>query len=229
MQMNERHRVIIPKKSKYLIGVDEAGRGALAGPVAVGAVIWSRTNSRELKKALRSYPVGRDSKKLAPKQREFWFERLLVWRAKGWLDFQVALMGEKIIDQKGINASVRLGINRNLSVLSRRQAIVPSAGRILLDGGLVAPVIWSDQQTIIKGDERELIIALASIVAKVTRDRLMSRLARIYPDYEFQRHKGYGTALHYQALARFGAAPIHRRSYLKNLTDLISWRKIKNG
>jgi len=220
MEMDERHKVIIPKKSKYLIGIDEAGRGALAGPVAVGAVIWSQAKLPALRRELRDYPAGRDSKKLTPKQREFWFKQLLVWRAKGWLDFQVALVGAPVIDRRGINVAVRLGIARNLIKLRDRQAARPAACRLLLDGGLVAPAVWPDQETIIRGDERELIITLASIVAKVTRDRLMVCLAQIYPDYEFQHHKGYGTVRHYQALARLGLTPSHRRSYLKKLTGI---------
>ena len=88
---------------------------------------------------------------------------------------------------------------------------------VLLDGGLKAPKEYLNQRTIIKGDEKELAIALASIVAKVTRDRLMVKLARKYPGYDLEMHKGYGTAAHYKALKNKGFSPIHRKSFLKKI------------
>ena len=95
-----------------------------------------------------------------------------------------------------------------------------SVSLVLLDGGLKAPVEWVNQQTIIKGDEKELVISLASIVAKVTRDREMIKLAKKFPNHNLNKHKGYGTKLHYQKIAKFGRLVIHRETYLSGTCQI---------
>ena len=210
---------------KYLIGIDEAGRGALAGPVSVGAVMWKVADWPEIKKFLKDYPVGKDSKKLTPKQRDFWFEKIQELNVKHLVAHMVAFSSNKIIDKKGINFAVQFGINKCLEQLELATEDGPlgavqgpsSAGLVLLDGGLRAPAEWLNQQTIIKGDEKELIISLASIVAKVSRDREMIKLSKKYPDHHFHLHKGYGTKLHYEKISKFGFLVIHRETYLKSL------------
>ncbi len=212
------------KKTKFLIGIDEAGRGALAGPVSVGAILASRENWTKAKKILKDYPAGRDSKKLTPKQRDFWFSRIEELNKKGLLDFTVSFSSNKVIDKKGINFAVSQGIKGCLGKIKSPEAspqiprgLASGQTLVLLDGGLKAPVEWSHQQTIIKGDEKELIISLASIVAKVSRDRMMVKLAKKYPDHQLHQHKGYGTRLHYQKITQFGLLIIHRQTYLRIL------------
>jgi len=196
-------------KIKFLIGIDEAGRGALAGPVAVGFLAWP-TVGEKLGKVFGDYPVGRDSKKLSAKQRDYWFLQIKKRAEKRGAFFGTSLISHKIIDDKGINFAIRQGIKKCLEK-------VPASGQevaVLLDGGLHAPTEYSNQQTIIKGDEKELIISLASIVAKVLRDREMIKLSKKYPNHYLHQHKGYGTRLHYQKIVEFGALVIHRRTYL---------------
>lgn len=196
-------------KRLALVGIDEAGRGPLAGPVAVGAVFLPRGFNRRLIDGVR------DSKQLTERAREEWFRLLRSWRREGALAFSVALVGAQHIDRFGIVSAVRLGIRRTLARLPAQT----EGARILLDGGLRAPSRFEIQETIIRGDESEPVIALASIAAKVTRDRFMRSLAEEYPHYGFETHKGYGTAAHYRAVQKLGRSPEHRSSFLRGLED----------
>ena len=197
------------KLTKYLVGIDETGRGPLAGPVAVGVVVIMSRLSLDSDKSLGTL---RDSKHLSPKKREQWFRWLRQKQESRQLKFAVSLVGEKIIDRIGIVQSINLAIKRCL----KRLNLKPNQCHILLDGSLRAPQIYKNQKTIIRGDEIKPIIALASIIAKVTRDRKMIRLAKKFPNYNFEQHKGYGTKAHYRALNKHGLLPLHRRSFLKN-------------
>jgi len=193
---------------KYLVGVDEAGRGPLAGPVSVGVVVAPLT----FKMVFKKYAV-KDSKKLSEKNREEWYLWLSKERRLGKINFATALISSDFIDKKGIVPAVKLGIKKCL----KRLDLNPAECQVLLDGSLKAPAQFKNQQTIIKGDEREPIIALASIAAKVRRDKQMVKLAQIYPSYKFEIHKGYGTKAHYAALKKYGPSLIHRRTFLKTL------------
>ncbi|MEK7587046.1 MAG: ribonuclease HII [Patescibacteria group bacterium] len=211
-------------KISHIIGIDEAGRGPLAGPVGVGAVIMSRLHLDKFGCGVifKKLPNLKDSKKLSEKQREVWFEFLKAEKKKGNLDFAVALVSEKIIDKQGIVKAIKIGISRCLKLLllptlsrdpDRSVGAIPSNYLVLLDGSLKAPENFVKQKTIIRGDESEPIISLASIVAKVTRDRRMIQLAKKYPNYGFEIHKGYGTKVHYRAIKKFGLSVIHRQTY----------------
>lgn len=138
--------------------------------------------------------------------------------------FATALVSEQIIDTKGIVPAVRLGIKNCL----QRLKLEPGACEIRLDGSLKAPRKFVFQHTIIKGDETEPVIALASIAAKVRRDRQMTRLAKLYPLYDFEIHKGYGTAAHYRALAKHGPCFIHRQTFIKGIDLSANKRKMRN-
>ncbi len=201
------------KKTKkyfsYAVGIDEAGRGPLAGPVSVAAAIL-RVESRKP----HFWPEVKDSKKLNSAMRERLYRLAELERKKGTLDFTSTLVGEAKIDELGIVEAVRIGIRRCLN----RLATPPEQSIIFLDGGLRAPGKYLYQKTLIGGEEREKLIALASIVAKVLRDRKMVRLSKNYPKYGFHIHKGYGTALHIRALRRHGASPIHRKTFVKKFT-----------
>jgi len=191
----------------HVIGIDEAGRGPLAGPVAVGVVrIPSKFDKRFFKGI-------KDSKQLSAAERELWFSLIVEAKRKGQLDFKVALVSEKVIDKHGITYAIRLGIKRCLSGLKAR-----SEDRIFLDGSLKAPLEFKNQLTVIKGDEKIPVISLASICAKVIRDRKMIKLSKKYPKYNLHIHKGYGTRMHRDALEKYGLSDVHRRSFLKGLT-----------
>jgi ribonuclease HII len=189
----------------HIIGVDEAGRGALAGPVAVGAVLVLRDFNWAQVKGVA------DSKKLSPKKREEIFLIAKKLEKEGKLKYAVALVSEKVIDQKGITFAVREGINRALATL----APDPRHTYIKLDGLLHAPIEFKNQKTIIKGDVTEKEISLASIMAKVTRDRYMVRLSKKYPEYKFDVHKGYGTLLHRKNIKKSGISVIHRTTFTR--------------
>ena len=202
-------------KSKLIIGIDEAGRGALAGPVAVGVVLttddfpWSNL-----------LPEVDDSKRLTAAKRAEIFSATAALKIAGKLDFRVALTRAAVIDRLGINFAVKLALGRALSGLQGNQlGIDLSVATVKLDGGLKAPKIYRNQQTIIRGDQTELIIGLASILAKVRRDRYMIKrsISPDYLSYGFDCHKGYGTLGHRQAILRSGLSPEHRRSYLKRI------------
>lgn len=197
---NERQRM------RYLVGIDEAGRGPLAGPVAVGAVKIPLDFKKVFFKSIK------DSKKLSPKERELWFQLALEARRVRALDFAVSLVSEKVIDRKGIVFAIRLGIKRCFDKLG-----VDFDSQIFLDGSLRAPENFIHQTTVIKGDEKIPVISLASICAKVVRDKKMIRLAKKFPNYNFEIHKGYGTFRHIQTIKKYGLTDVHRRSFLKHL------------
>lgn len=187
-----------------LIGVDEAGRGPLAGPVAVGAV--AVPVSFDFK---RYFPDAADSKILTEGKREAIFFRMQELQRQGKLSYTVSFSSAQTIDRIGITQAVRRAVFRGV----RKLAPSSKNAHVLLDGLLSAPTEYS-QKTIIKGDQTEPLISLASIVAKVARDRLMKRLDKLYPAYSFAIHKGYGTKAHYEAIGKHGPCVIHRKSWL---------------
>ncbi|MDO8593817.1 MAG: ribonuclease HII [bacterium] len=189
---------------RFMLGVDEAGRGPLAGPVAVGVVAV-----QEGFDVATEFPGVKDSKKLSEKKREKIFEMLTARVALGDARFAVEFESAETIDNEGIATAVRRALWRGVNSLAPDSALV----YIQLDGALRAPPEYA-QETIINGDELIPIISLASIAAKVTRDRLMVGLAGKYPLYGFEKHKGYGTTFHYDMLEKHGLCVIHRRSFI---------------
>ncbi len=189
---------------KSVIGIDEAGRGPLAGPVAVGAVLIFSKKSFSFRKL-------KDSKQLTEKEREGWFRKIKDWQKDGKLEYAVSLVSPSIIDKKGISFAIKLGIERCLSKLGSS----PRKVEVLLDGSLKAPVEFLNQKTIIRGDEKIPAISLASIVTKVTRDRYMKKLANKYKKYGFEKHKGYGTKEHLEMIKKYGISLVHRKTFLK--------------
>ena len=194
-----------PMVSRFLVGIDEAGRGPLAGPVSVGVVVVPAQFNFALIKGVR------DSKQMQELGREIWFEKLRVLEQEEKLRYIVVFSSARFIDTYGIVPAVRGAIARALRVLE----VVPEQTEILLDGALRAPRRFMYQKTIIGGDESEPLIALASVAAKVKRDRLMRRHAMRYPEYGFDIHKGYGTKMHREALMQYGLCDIHRKSFCK--------------
>ena len=181
----------------FVAGIDEAGRGALAGPVSAAALILpAEIGLQELLEGVR------DSKEMTPKQREFW-----AWRLKKFaLSWGVGYASNQEIDALGIVPATRLAVQRALNEL------VPAPQHLLIDY-LDLPDCPLPQTALIKGDARSLSIAAASILAKTSRDALMRQMENLYPGYGFATHKGYATAAHRQALFQLGPTPIHRLSF----------------
>lgn len=195
----------VKSETHYIVGVDEAGRGPLAGPVAVGVAVVPRGFD------WRQVPGVGDSKKVSAENRKAIFRRAGTLRRTGTLDFCVALISHTVIDRIGITRAVDRGIVRCFKKL----ALNPATASVRLDGLLRAPVDFKKQKTIIKGDAKEKVIGLASICAKVARDAYMVRAAQKYPEYSFEVHKGYGTSMHCTAIQKYGIAAIHRRSFCR--------------
>lgn len=195
--------------TQYCIGVDEVGRGPLAGPVTVGAVCVPHTFDWQ------TLPGVKDSKQLSENVREEIYRDACVLKRAGQILFTTASVGPATIDRIGITRAVSLAIERAIS----RVTTDPEATEVLLDGLLAAPQRFTQQRTITGGDGKEPIIGLASIVAKVTRDRYMVRLdaREPYGEYGFASHKGYGTKAHRAALQEHGLSDMHRRSYCRQL------------
>jgi ribonuclease HII len=176
-----------------IIGIDEAGRGSWAGPVVAAAVIFD-SNAKKLKGIT-------DSKLLSPAQREMYYQ----WITQN-CDFGVGIVSAKIIDRIGIVPAAKYAMTMAIKNLSLQPDY------LLIDAVKLSEVPIA-QLSLIKGDQKSWSIAAASIVAKVTRDRLMAKLCQKYPHYRFDRHKGYGTALHQEELLKFGVSVVHRVSY----------------
>ena len=184
------------EKGYHLVcGVDEAGAGPLAGPVYAAAVVLPP--HLELKWL-------NDSKQVTPKRREILFHEIQSW-AIAWA---VTAVDETVIDEVNILNARLMAMERAICQLE------PAADYALIDGnrdkGITLP-----HETVIKGDSKSASIAAASILAKVSRDHYMEEMAERYPQYQFDKHKGYPTKLHYELLDRFGPSPIHRKSFLK--------------
>lgn len=180
-----------------ICGIDEAGRGPLAGPVVAGAVILPK-NSRIL--------YLNDSKKLSEKRREELFVRI----QKEALAWSVGIAGPERIDEINILQATYAAMRKAIQGL-------PQKPDLLLNDAVTIPDVEIAQIPIVKGDAKSLSIAAASILAKVTRDHMMMEYDKIYPEYGFGKHKGYGTAAHMEAIRRFGPCPIHRRTFIKKI------------
>ncbi|MFA6552394.1 MAG: ribonuclease HII [Candidatus Paceibacterota bacterium] len=202
-------------KIKYVIGIDEVGRGPLAGPVAVCAFAMPYGYDQKV------FVGVKDSKKLSKIAREKWAKIAGEMKKNKKCFHSVCFTGHKIIDQKGIVKAIKMALGRALKKVLVEISCGPEECEVLLDGSLKAPKIFSFQETIIKGDSKVQIISLASVVAKVKRDKKMTILAKKYPNYGFEIHKGYGTSYHYKQIKKLGLSEIHRRSYLKNLQKTI--------
>ena len=182
---------------KLLCGVDEAGRGPLAGPVCAAAVILP--HGCEI-------PGLNDSKKLTEKKREELYDRIV----DSAVSYGIAFGTVEEIEALNILGATFLAMNRAIAKLD------PQPELALIDGNRNAGILVNSR-CIVKGDASCADIAAASILAKVTRDRYMLELASQYPQYHFEQHKGYGTKLHYEALREFGPSPVHRPSFLRKM------------
>src|SRR3990167_765663 len=184
-------------RTRWVVGVDEAGRGAPAGPGSGGALaVRVAVGALPFPEPLYAKRAGilhgiRDSKKLTELGRERWYTKLSAQAKAGNIKFASSMVSHSVIDRRGISKATALGVARTLIKLD----LHPATTRVLLDGSLAAPALWRNQKTIVRGDDRVAIIAAASVIAKVRRDRRMKRLSLRYPDYGFAVHKGYGKAV----------------------------------
>lgn len=197
------HQKDVDSGIKYIIGIDEAGRGPLAGPVAVAAVAALIKDFKN-KKILFGI---KDSKKLTAKQREEWKNTII----KNFF-YEVSLVGVGIIDKNGIVSAINTALVRNLKKLKKKINFHPSECFIMLDGSLKAPKQYA-QETIIKGDEKIPLISAASIIAKTHRDKKMINIHKKNPLYGFDLNKGYGTEFHINKIKELGITPYHRKSF----------------
>lgn len=189
----------------FVAGIDEAGRGPIAGPVAVGiAVVKDRFDWSLI-------PGVTDSKKLSEKKRAAIFAQAKALKKEGLLDYEVVLMSAKQIDKMGVSKAIAAAIEKGCTKLN----LDKKRTYIKLDGLLKAPDVFS-QETIIKGDQKEKIIGLASICAKEIRDAYMIKVDKKFPEYGFAIHKGYGTKNHRMMVCEKGMSTEHRESYCQN-------------
>lgn len=185
------------KEIQYICGIDEAGRGPLAGPVVVASVIMPKDSMIE---------GVNDSKKVSEKKREELYDSII----EEAVSYGVGIIDEKVIDEINILEATKKGLTTSLQELKVKPNL------ILVDALNKIDTLGIPYKSIIKGDALCYSISCASIIAKVTRDRIMRQWDEVYPMYGFEKHKGYGTALHIQAIKEHGLCPIHRRSFTKN-------------
>ncbi len=184
-------------KVKYICGIDEAGRGPLAGPVVVGAVILPADSLIE---------GVNDSKKISEKKRERVFEEIV----NTAISYSTGIVDQKTIDEINILNATKLAVKKAIESLEIKPDL------ILVDALTNIETFGIPYKSIIKGDAKEYSIAAASIIAKVTRDRMMLEWDKVFPEYGFAKHKGYGTAVHIQALRENGPCMLHRKTFIKN-------------
>lgn len=229
-ELQEHDRAVL-EKTRWLIGVDEAGRGALAGPVAAGACVLTRSFFDSMD-ALRRTEGVRDSKQLDPPERARLVAEMEALRAEGLLDFAVVAGPVSRIETENILGATRWAMGEALESLAGRAGgwRLPAAAeagplfasaeagvpRILVDGRPLKPFPYA-HEALVRGDGASLAIAMAGLAAKVFRDRQMERLAVDYPGYGLEKHKGYGTAAHRSAIGRFGPSAVHRRLFLRKI------------
>lgn len=181
----------------YIGGIDEAGRGPLAGPVVASVVVFKKDTKIE---------GVNDSKKLSEAKRDELFEVI----KKEALDYGIGIVNNEEIDEFNILNATYMAMKKAINCLKQ------APDYILVDAATI-PGIDIAQNPIVKGDSKSISIAAASILAKVTRDSIMYQYDRVYPEYGFKSHKGYGTKEHYEAIEKHGITPIHRKSFLKNI------------
>jgi len=197
--------------AKYLIGIDEVGRGPLAGPVTVCAFcLPTELGLKYSKNLLKDF---RDSKKLSSLKREKLSKIAQREVSKGLINFSISSVPASYIDMHGISKAVKLAISKCLKKLN----LAPEECQVMLDGLLAAPAEYVFQKTIIRGDQKIKVISCASVLAKVHRDAFMVKMDKKYLEYGFKDHKGYGTRKHISMIKKHGPSKIHRLTFLKNI------------
>lgn len=196
--MKEYEYSFLSKENVVIAGVDEAGRGPLAGPVVAAAAILNVDDD---------FIYLNDSKKVTPKRRDILYNDIMNRTIYG-----IGIVSAEEIDEMNILQATYKAMRMAIDKLSKRP-------EVLLNDAVIIPGIDESihQEKIIKGDAKSVSIAAASILAKVTRDRYMEELGEKYPEYSFEKHKGYGTKAHIEAIKKYGITPEHRKTFLKNI------------
>ncbi len=202
------------KPPVWVVGIDEVGRGPLAGPIHVCVVAMRYDRYKKMRWRGYTHCIN-DSKKMTEIARAYWMGIAKEWKKQELVSFAVASQTAQGIDRRGISQSIKTCIKTGLQKLE----ISPENTLVLLDGSLHAPKEYAYQKTIIKGDQKEKIISLASVIAKVTRDAYMTKQAKKYAVYGWESNKGYGTASHRRAIRKHGLTSLHRKSYLTRILD----------
>ena len=197
-KLKQQENELRKKGFNTICGIDEAGRGPLAGPVVVASVIMPENSMIE---------GVNDSKKVSEKKREVLYDKII----EEAISYGVAIIGQDEIDEINILNATKKGLTMSLQELTVRPDL------ILVDALEHIDTMGIPYESIIKGDAKCYSISAASIIAKVTRDRIMREWDKVYPEYNFAQHKGYGTAKHIEAIKQYGLCPIHRRSFTKNI------------
>lgn len=211
-------KIVVKKGIQYLIGIDEVGRGPLAGPVTVGAFGVERGFLREFEKIAKQLGIT-DSKKLSEKKRQEISRVLCNMTTEGKCFFHIVMTPASYIDTHGIVPAIKKSLQSALGKVVFYYNALPGEVQIFLDGGLYAPEIYKYQQTIIKGDLHNILISAASILAKVHRDTYMQKMDKQYPQYGFAQHVGYGTKHHREMIKKHGLSKLHRRSFCTKIKD----------
>jgi ribonuclease HII len=204
----------------FVLGIDEAGRGPLAGPVVAGVCVLKDFKNLNLED--KKWNFIRDSKTLSEKQREAMFDFIQEYFYVG-----VGICDHATIDRMNILEATYLAMKKALTNLQNRNKNLALDKKciVLVDGNKVIPSFSLEQLAIVSGDKLVKSIAAASIIAKVTRDRMICEADKLYPEYGFAKHKGYGTKMHLEALKKYGACPIHRQSF----EPMKGWTKRAKG
>ena len=197
-KLKQQENELRKKGFNTICGIDEAGRGPLAGPVVIASVIMPADSMIE---------GVNDSKKVSEKKREILYDKII----EQAISYGVAIIGQDEIDEINILNATKKGLTISLQELTVRPDL------ILVDALEHIDTLGIPYESIIKGDAKCYSISCASIIAKVTRDRIMREWDKVYPEYNFAQHKGYGTAKHIEAIKQYGLCPIHRRSFTKNI------------
>ena len=195
--LKEHEKQLHEKGFKYICGIDEAGRGPLAGPVVIASVIMPEDSMIE---------GVNDSKKVSEKKRELLYDKII----EEAISYGVAIIGQDEIDNINILNATKKGLTMSLKELTVKPDL------IIVDALEHIDTLGIPYESIVKGDAKAYSISAASIIAKVTRDRIMREWANVYPEYGFEVHKGYGTAKHIAAIKEYGLCPIHRKTFTKH-------------
>ena len=193
---------------QYIAGIDEVGRGPIAGPLTVCCAWIEKSQAQKILRKLKKEGLT-DSKKLSKKKREYFAGIAQQLKKEGRLDYACISISALRIDTVGLSVVIKKAIKNAIKIKAPSKNI-----SIFLDGRLKAPAIFTNQKTIIKGDLKIPIISLASIIAKVHRDAYMQKLHKKYPLYGFDTHVGYGTKKHYLAIKKHGLTPLHRKTWI---------------
>lgn len=212
----ENEQKYIKQGYDFVIGIDEAGRGPLAGPVVAAATTVVKSEKGKVRSNFSlegDLLKVKDSKKITPGGREKLFELLTNNES---IKYGVGIVSEKIIDEKNILQATLMAMKNAVeNLMKKNPQITPQNSVILIDGKDIIENLDFDQHSIIGGDDKVWSVAAASIIAKVSRDKMMGEYHKKYPQYCFDKHKGYGTKLHFEMIAKHGQCAIHRRSFLQ--------------